>query len=167
MLYLWIKAFHIIAVVAWMASLLVFPRYKIHQLSSVAGEPLFETMKDASAKLKRIIMTPMLLVVWGLGLTLIGLNPEIMSVPSMHIKLLLVLVLTGFHGFFSAVGKKIDAGNTDASAQRLRMLNEVPFVLMIAIVILIVVKPFEAASTHSWLTKRFLLAHGAFIASLF
>lgn len=142
MLYLWVKAFHIIAVVAWMASLLIYPRYKIHQLSSTAGEPLFDAMQAASAKVKRIIMTPMMLVVWGLGLTLIGLNPEIMSQPSLHVKLLLVLILSGFHGYFSAVGKKIDAGKTDASAKWLRMLNEVPFVLMIAIVILIVVKPF-------------------------
>lgn len=142
MLYLWVKAFHIIAVVAWMASLLIYPRYKIHQLSSTAGEPLFDTMQAASATLKRIILTPMLLVVWGLGLTLIGLNPEIMSQPSMHVKLLLVLVLTGFHGYFSAIGKKIDAGNTGVSAKRLRLLNEGPFILMIAIVILIVVKPF-------------------------
>jgi putative membrane protein len=141
MLYLWVKAFHIIAVIAWMASLMIYPRYKIHQLSSKAGEPLFDTMQGASAKLKRIIMTPMMLVVWGLGLTLIGLNPGILGEPSLHVKLLLVLTLSGFHGYFSAVGKRIDAGNTDASAQRLRMLNEVPFVLMIAIVILIVVKP--------------------------
>ena len=127
MLYLWVKAFHIIFVVSLMASLLVYPRYKIHQLSSQPGEPLYEAMKKASYQLRMIIMNPSLILVWVFGL---------------HVKLVLVLILSGLHGYFVRLGKKIDRGGDGVPAKPLRMLNEVPFLLMIVIVILVAVKPF-------------------------
>jgi putative membrane protein len=141
MLYLWVKALHLIFVIAWIAGLLILPRYKLHQLSSTPGEPLFETMKSASGKLRKIILTPGIILVWALGITLIVLNPSLMSSGWLHAKLLLVLVLSGLHGYFVALGKKIDRGEA-VSANRLKLLNELPFVLMIVIVILVIVKPF-------------------------
>ena len=78
-MYLWVKAFHIIFVVSWMASLLVYPRYKMHQAKSKAGEPLFDTMMEASARLKRIILTPSLIAVWVLGITLLVMNPGVVA----------------------------------------------------------------------------------------
>ncbi|MDX1293960.1 MAG: CopD family protein, partial [Hyphomonas sp.] len=68
MLYLWVKAAHVVFVIALMGSLLVYPRYKIHQLSSKPGEDLFETMKDASNRLRKIILNPSLILVWIFGL---------------------------------------------------------------------------------------------------
>ena len=141
MLYLWVKAFHLVFVIAWMAGLLILPRYKLHQLNSTPGEPLFETMKSASGKLRKIILTPGIILVWVLGITLLVLNPALMSSGWLHAKLLLVLVLSGLHGYFVALGKKIDRGEA-VSAKRLKLLNELPFVLMIVIVILVIVKPF-------------------------
>lgn len=141
MLYLWVKSFHLIFVIAWMAGLLILPRYKLHQLTSTPGEPLFETMKSASAKLRKIILTPSIILVWVLGISLIVINPAIMSGGWLHAKLLLVLLLSGLHGYFVAMGKKIDRGE-DVPAKRLKMLNEVPFILLIIIVILVIVKPF-------------------------
>ena len=141
MLYLWVKSFHLIFVIAWMAGLLILPRYKLPQLTSKPGEPLFETMKSASAKLRKIILTPSIILVWVLGISLIVINPAIMSGGWLHAKLLLVLLLSGLHGFFVAIGKKIDRGE-DVPAKRLKMLNEVPFILLIIIVILVIVKPF-------------------------
>lgn len=141
MLYLWVKAFHLVFVIAWMAGLLILPRYKLHQLNSTPGEPLFETMKSASGKLRKIILTPGIILVWVLGITLLVLNPGLMSSGWLHAKLLLVLVLSGLHGYFVALGKKIDRGEA-VSAKRLKLLNELPFVLMIFIVILVIVKPF-------------------------
>ena len=91
MLYLSIKALHIIAVVAWMAGLLIFPRYKLHQMSATAGEPLFDTLLAASATLKRVILTPAMLAVWVLGLTLVALNPALASGIWFVVKLLLVV----------------------------------------------------------------------------
>ena len=143
MLYLTIKAVHIIFVVAWMAGMLIFPRYKLHQMSASPGEPLFETMKEASAKLKKVILTPAMLAVWVLGLGLVAINPAVAGGGWFALKLLLVFGLTGVHGYFSALGKKIDAGEQPVTPKRLRLLNELPFVLMIVIVFLVVLKPFS------------------------
>lgn len=142
MLYLSVKAAHIIFMVAWMASLLIFPRYKLHQLRSAPGEPVFETMKDASARLRRIIMTPSIILVWIFGLTMIALNTALLSQGWMHAKLALVLGLSGLHGYLVGLGRKIDAGEGGMAISRMKLLNEVPFVIMIFIVILAVVKPF-------------------------
>lgn len=142
MLYLSVKSAHIIFMVAWMAALLIFPRYKLHQLSSSAGEPLFETMKDASARLRRIILTPSLLLVWGLGLTMLALNPSLLNQGWMHLKLALVLGLSGFHGYLIGLGRKIDAGNPPLSLKSMKLLNELPFIVMIAVVVLAIMKPF-------------------------
>ena len=140
--YLWVKAAHVVFVIALMAGLLVYPRYKIHQLSSRPGEPLFETMKDASNRLRKVILNPSLILVWIFGLTMLWLNPSLLSMPWMHVKLLLVLILSGLHGYFIGIGKKIDRGGDGITAKRLRMLNEVPFVLLIGIVIMVIVRPF-------------------------
>jgi len=91
MMYLWIKAAHIIFVVAWMAGLLVYPRYKIHQLSAKPGDQLFETMKEASARLRRVILTPSLILVWILGISLIAQNPSVFVGGWLWVKLALVV----------------------------------------------------------------------------
>ena len=142
MLYLWIKALHVIFVIALMGGLLIYPRYKIHQLSSQPGEPLFETMKEASNRLRKIILNPSLVLVWVFGITMLVMNQALLSEPWMHVKLTLVLILSGLHGYFIGIGKKIDRGTGTASARRLRMMNEVPFLLMIVIVIMVIVRPF-------------------------
>ena len=142
MLYLWVKAAHLIFVIALMAGLLVYPRYKIHQLSSQPGEPLFETMKDASNRLKTIILNPSIILVWILGIWMLFMNPGLLEQGWMHAKLALVLAISGLHGYFISLGKKVDRGTGTVQAKRLRMLNEVPFLLMIGVVILVIVKPF-------------------------
>jgi len=125
MLFLIFKSLHIIAIVAWMAGLMLYPRYKIHQLGDVSGGILFERMKDASDKLK--------------------VNPAIIGAGGplwFPLKLALVFVITGFHGWFTSQGKKIDAGSPAADQVRLRRLNEIPFIALIIIVFLVVLKPF-------------------------
>jgi len=141
-IYLWVKSAHIIFVIALMAGLLIYPRYKIHQLSSRPGEPLFETMKDASARLKRIILTPSLLLVWGFGIWMLVLNPDLLSQGWMHVKLALVAVITAVHAYFMVLGKKVDGVTGTVQTKTLRMLNEVPFILMIGVVIMVIVRPF-------------------------
>ena len=141
-LYLWVKAFHIIFVIALMAGLLIYPRYKLHQLSSKPGDELFETMKDASNRLRKIILNPALIIVWVLGITMLVLNQSLLTLGWMHAKLLLVLILSGLHGYFIAIGKKIDRGDVAPTPKTMKMLNEVPFLIMIGVVILAVVKPF-------------------------
>ncbi|MEL6861288.1 MAG: CopD family protein [Pseudomonadota bacterium] len=141
-LYLWVKAFHIIFVIALMAGLVIYPRYKLHQIKSKPGDELFETMKEASNRLRKIILNPSLILVWLLGLGMLYLNPGLLSLGWMHTKLLLVLILSGLHGYFIGMGKKIDRGEAAPDAKTLKMLNEVPFLIMIAVVILAVVEPF-------------------------
>ncbi len=141
-LYLWVKAFHIVFVIALMAGLLIYPRYKLHQLSSKPGDELFETMKEASNRLRKIILNPALIIVWILGITMLVMNQSLLSVGWMHTKLLLVLILSGLHGYFISIGKKIDRGDVAPTAKTMKMLNEVPFLIMIGVVILAVVKPF-------------------------
>lgn len=141
-LYLWIKAIHIIFVIALMAGLLIYPRYKLHQLSSKPGDELFETMKEASNRLRKIILNPALVLVWVLGLIMLYLNQNLLSQGWMHTKLVLVLILSGLHGYFISIGKKIDRGDVAPTAKTLKMLNEVPFLIMIGVVILAVGKPF-------------------------
>ncbi len=140
-MYLWIKAFHLIFVIAFMAGMLIHPRYKLHQLTSKPGEPLFEAMKSASKKLRAIILTPSIILVWILGIAMIALNPSLFEQGWFHVKLLLVVILTGLHGYFVSLGRKIDNGET-ISARRLKLLNEFPFVLLIVIVIMVIVRPF-------------------------
>lgn len=145
-LYNWLKAGHIIFVVALMGGLLVYPRYKIHQLSSAPGEALFETMKDASHRLKNIILNPSLILVWVFGLAMVFVDwqrgGQIYLAGWFHAKFLLVLILSGLHGYFIGLGKKVDRVTGTVQAKTLRMMNEVPFLLMIGIVILVIVKPF-------------------------
>lgn len=145
-IYNWLKAGHVIFVVALMAGLLVYPRYKIHQLSSTPGEPLFETMKDASHRLKNIILNPSLVLVWLLGLGMVFVDwqrgGQLYLEGWFHAKLLLVLIISGLHGYFIGLGKKVDRVTGTVQAKTLRMMNEVPFLLMIGVVVLVIVKPF-------------------------
>jgi len=125
-----------------MAGLLIFPRYKIHQLTASAGGELAGAMADASARLKRIILTPALIAVWVLGLSMLWLNPGLLGQGWFLTKLVLVVALSGLHGYLVGLGRKIDAGRSPLSAGQMRLLNEVPFIVMIAVVVLAVVKPF-------------------------
>ncbi len=142
MLYNWVKALHIIFVIAFMASMMIYPRYKIHQLSSQPGEPLFEAMKRASNLLRKMIMNPSLVLIWVFGGSMLYLNTGLLQQPWMHVKLLIVFLLSGLHGYFIMLGKKIDRGGDGMKPKTLRMLNEVPFLLMIVVVIMAVVEPF-------------------------
>lgn len=141
MLYLWVKALHLIFVIAFMAGMLILPRYKLHQLASQPGEPLFETLKSASTRLRHIILTPSIILVWVFGITMVVMNPSLLQEGWFHVKLLFVIVLTGLHGYFVGLGKKVDKGKP-VSTRTLKMMNELPFVLLIVVVIMVIVRPF-------------------------
>lgn len=140
--YLWIKATHVIFAIAWMAGLLMAPRLRIYQLSSAVGEPLFETMSDASRRLKKIILNPAMHTVWALALVMLWLNPSLFGAGWFHVKLALVIVLTVIHVWITLIGKRVDAARSGISEKRLRLFNEVPFLLLIGIVLMAIAKPF-------------------------
>ncbi|MEP7210771.1 MAG: CopD family protein [Alphaproteobacteria bacterium] len=141
--YPWLLAFHIIAVIALVAGLLMYPRLLIYRLEGEGNPGLEKAMDDAARKLRNIIMTPALILVWLLGIGLISSRSAYASEPWFMVKITLVLILSGLHGYFISLGKKIAAGQRPMPVKRLRMLNELPMLLVIVIVIMVAVKPFS------------------------
>jgi putative membrane protein len=137
----WIKAFHIIAVIAWMAGMLYLPRLFVYHCEAPAGTPQSEMLKVMERKLLRVIVNPAMIAVWGLGLTLAYLTGAYAD-TWLQVKFVLVVAMSGLHGFFAATVKRF-ARDANTRPQRFyRIINEVPMVLIIAIVILVVVRPF-------------------------
>ncbi len=139
--YMWIKAAHVVAIISWMAGMLYLPRLFIYHSAAKPGSELSETLKVMERRLLRVIMNPAMVLSWVLGLWLAWRGGFLTS-GWFHAKLAFVMLLSGFHGFLSAsVRRFAEEGNT-TPVGRWRLLNEVPAVLMIAIVVLVIVKPF-------------------------
>jgi protoporphyrinogen IX oxidase len=140
-MYEWIKALHVIAVIAWMAGMLYLPRLFVYHCESETGSKQSETFKVMERRLLKAIINPAMIVTWLAGLYL-AWTGHWLSAGWLHGKLLLVLVLSGIHGFFSRCVRDFAADRNTRSQKFYRIINEVPTVLMIGIVILVVVKPF-------------------------
>jgi putative membrane protein len=138
----YIKAFHIIAVIAWMAGLLYLPRLFVYHAASEAGSPQAETFKIMERRLLRFITTPAMVAAWIFGLILAFSVVDWAHAGWFHAKLLLVLILSGFTGMLAKWTREFAADRNTRSQRFYRIANEVPTLLMIAIVILAVVKPF-------------------------
>jgi putative membrane protein len=141
MLILWLKAFHIIAVIVWMAALFYLPRLFVYHAAAKPGSETSETFKVMEGRLLKFIAGPASGAVWVLGLWL-AYELDAWSQPWLHAKLLLVVLMTGFHHFCAATVRKFAADRNTRSAKFYRIANEVPTVLLLGIVILVVVKPF-------------------------
>lgn len=137
----WLKAGHIIFVIFWMAGLFMLPRYFVYHQEAEIGSAEAEKWVDRERKLLKIILLPSIIVVWILGLALASAVGA-MSEGWFHGKLLLVLGLSGYHGFLSAYAKKLARGEQSITGKKLRLINEVPGICAAIIVILVVVKPF-------------------------
>ena len=140
-MYEWIKALHVIAVIAWMAGMLYLPRLFVYHCNAEPGSKQSETFKIMERRLLKAIMTPAMIVTWLAGLY-IAYAGNWFTAPWLHAKLLLVLLMSGVHGFLSRCVKNFAADQNMRSTKFYRIINEVPTVLMILIVILVVVKPF-------------------------
>ncbi len=142
-LYPWTRALHIVAVIAWMAGMLYLPRLFVYHAGAAPGSESSEMLKIMERRLLRAIINPAMIAVFLLGGALL-LTPGVAdwSMGWLHLKLLLVLVMAGLHGVMSKWRKEFEADRNQRSAKFYRLVNEVPTVLMIAIVILVVVKPF-------------------------
>jgi protoporphyrinogen IX oxidase len=139
-----VKAFHIIAVMAWMAGMLYLPRLFVYHTAAAPGSELSETLKVMEARLQRMIILPAMIATWILGLTLVFAFDvvDIKTDGWLHTKILLVVILSGFHGALARWRKDFAADRNTHSTRFYRIANEVPTVLLIAIVILVVMKPF-------------------------
>jgi protoporphyrinogen IX oxidase len=141
--YLWLKALHIISVIAWMAGLLYLPRLFVYHATAPIGSDRSETFKTMERRLERAIMTPAMIATWGFGVALAG-TPGLIDWRSGWIwaKLALVLSLTAFHAALMVWRRAFAADRNRHSARYFRMVNELPTAAMVAIVILVVLKPF-------------------------
>lgn len=143
--YPWVKAAHLVFVVFWMAGLFMLPRFLVyHQEDGLAG-PQAERWVTREGKLRSIILTPSMIIVWVLGLMLAanaGLFNGAPNLGWLHAKLALVVLLTGYHHWATGYAKQLARGTARLSGRTLRLLNEIPGVSVVVIVVLAIVQPF-------------------------
>jgi protoporphyrinogen IX oxidase len=142
MLLLYVKAFHVIAIIAWMAGLLYLPRLFVYHAMSKQGSEQSETFKVMEKRLLRYIVTPAMLAAWVLGLILAFNLIDWSRDHWFHAKLLLVILLSAFSGVLAKWTKDFAADRNTRAPHFYRIANEIPTVLMVLIVILAVVRPF-------------------------
>lgn len=141
MIYLWLKAGHIIFVVFWLAGLFMLPRQMIYMHPAAPGSDEEALWAKRTGLLRKIILTPSLIVVWVLGLALAYVQ-GVWGESWLHAKLLLVVLMTAYHGIMVGKAKKMARGDRPLSEKQLRMWGEAPGILLALIVVLVVVKPF-------------------------
>ena len=139
--YAWIKAGHVIFVIFWIAGLFMLPRYYVYHQESDAGSPEEARWIDREKKLRNIIITPAMILVWILGLTLASITGA-WSEGWFHLKFAAVIGLSAYHGWLVGYGRKLARGQRAVSGKTLRIMNEVPGLATVLIVILVIVKPF-------------------------
>ena len=141
--YLWIKALHLIAVIAWMAGMLYLPRLFVYHCGAEPGSKQSNDFKIMERNLLRGIINPSMIVTFILGGILLGhLDRDVWLEGWLHAKLVFVVILLAYHGLISRWRRDFESDKNERSANFYRWMNEVPAVLMSGIVIFIVVKPF-------------------------
>lgn len=141
--YPWIKAFHVISMVAWMAGLFYLPRLYVYHCETTPGSAESERFKVMEQRLLKQITTPAMIATWLFGLTL-ALTPGVIdwSRGWWHVKLLAVILMTGFHGMLARWRRQFLMDRNTRRARFYRIANEVPTVLLVVIVIMVIVRPF-------------------------
>lgn len=139
--YLWVQAAHVIFVIFWVAGLFMMPRFYIYHQQEPVGSEQDKKWIEREERLRKIILAPAMGVVWLLGLTL-AFNIGAFSEGWFHAKLLMVLLLSGYHGWVVGYGKKLAAGQRTMGDKPLRLMNEVPGIATAIIVVLVIVRPF-------------------------
>ena len=143
-LYAWLRALHVIAVIAWMAGMLYLPRLYVYHADAKPGSELSETLKVMERRLLRIIINPAMVASFGFGGALLA-QPGVIDWSGdiwIYVKLALVALLAAFHGLLARWRRDFAADRNRHSARFYRRVNEVPTLAMIAIVIMVIVRPF-------------------------
>ena len=139
--YVWFKAAHVIFVIFWIAGLFLLPRFYIYHQEAVPGSDEERRWIERERKLRNIIITPSMALVWIFGLSLAFIG-DWWGAGWMQAKFVLVFALSGYHGWMVSYGKKLAAGERPTSGKALRIMNEIPGIATAVIVILVIVKPF-------------------------
>lgn len=139
--YDWLRALHLISVIFWMAGMFMLPRYFAYHAEATPGSDEDRKWIERERKLLRIIINPAMIASWVFGLSLISIIG--FDHGWLHIKLLLVVGLSALHGLLSRWRKDFAEGRNGKSSKFFRLINEIPTLATIAIVILVIVKPFS------------------------
>ena len=139
--YPWVKAAHLTFVIFWMAGLFLLPRLYVYHQETAVGSPEDRAWIEREARVRSIILTPAMIVVWILGLML-AFDIDAWSQPWFHAKLLFVIGLSAYQGWLGVYGKKLANGERPLSSKAVRMINEIPGVAAAIIVVLVIVRPF-------------------------
>jgi protoporphyrinogen IX oxidase len=141
--YLWVKAAHLTFVIFWLAGLFLLPRFYVYHQEAPVGSPEDRAWIEREARVRSIILTPAMLVVWILGLMLaLDNSGGVLGTYWFTAKLALVLALTGYQGWLGHYGKKLANGERPLSGRAVRMINEIPGIAAALIVVLVIVRPF-------------------------
>jgi putative membrane protein len=139
--YPWVKAAHVTFVIFWMAGLFLLPRFYVYHQEAAVGSPEDRAWIEREARVRSIILTPAMIIVWILGLML-AFNVDAWSQGWFHAKFALVIALSGYQGWLVGYGRKLANGQRPLSGKAVRMLNEVPGIAAAIIVVLVIVRPF-------------------------
>lgn len=139
--YLWVKAAHVTFVIFWLAGLFLLPRFYVYHHEAPVGSPEDRAWIERESRVRSIILTPAMTMVWILGLML-AFNVDAWSQGWFMAKLAFVLLLSGYQGWLFAYGKKLAKGERPLSSKAVRMMNEIPGVAAAIIVVLVIVRPF-------------------------
>jgi putative membrane protein len=139
--YAWVKAAHLTFVIFWVAGLFLLPRLYVYHQESAPGSPEDRAWIEREARVRSIILTPAMLVVWILGLML-AFDLDIWGQGWFSAKLALVVALTAYQGWLGVYGKKLARGERPLTGGTVRMINEIPGIAAALIVVLVIVRPF-------------------------
>ena len=142
MTFAWIKAAHLIFVIFWVAGLFMLPRYYVYHQESAPGSDEEKRWIEREKKLRNIIITPAMILVWVFGLTLAYMTGA-WTQNWFLAKFVIVVALSGYHGWMIDYGKKLEKGMRPVSGKALRIMNEVPGIAVVLIVVLVIIKPFS------------------------
>jgi putative membrane protein len=139
--YLWVKAAHVTFVIFWLAGLFLLPRFYVYHHETPAGSPEDRAWIERESRVRSIILTPAMIVVWILGLML-AFNIDAWHQGWFMAKFALVILLTGYQGWLGYYGRKLARGERPLSNKAVRLINEIPGIATAIIVVLVIVRPF-------------------------
>jgi protoporphyrinogen IX oxidase len=139
--YPWVKAAHVTFVIFWMAGLFLLPRFYVYHQETAVGSPEDRAWIERETRVRSIILTPAIAIVWILGLML-AFHLDIWGERWFQAKLLLVVALSAYQGWLGVYGRKLANGQRPLSGKAVRIINEVPGIAAALIVVLVIVRPF-------------------------